>query len=75
MQQLPQKKRDGPFHGRPRVLAWHVARRSLEANVGMFFHAYGHNSVNALHLHILDMDATGEPQPQPEPKPSQWQPR
>ena len=29
------------------------------ANVGLFFHVYGHNSVNALHLHIVDLDATG----------------
>merc|ERR1712039_628583 len=28
-------------------------------NVGPFFHVYGHNSVNSLHLHILDMDECG----------------
>ena len=27
--------------------------------MGLFFHVYGHNSVNALHLHIVDLDATG----------------
>ena len=28
-------------------------------NVGLFFHVYGWNSVNALHLHIVDGAATG----------------
>lgn len=28
-------------------------------NVGMYFHVYGHASVNALHLHLVDLDATG----------------
>eukprot|EP00729_Bicosta_minor_P009061 gene9061-12886_t len=28
-------------------------------NVGLFFHVYGLNSVNALHLHIIDGAATG----------------
>lgn len=28
-------------------------------NIGLFFHVYGHNSVDSLHLHIVDLDATG----------------
>lgn len=32
---------------------------SWSQNVGLFFHVYGHNSVNSLHLHVLDMDALG----------------
>mmetsp|Transcript_14653 Transcript_14653/g.27524 ORF Transcript_14653/g.27524 Transcript_14653/m.27524 type:complete len:359 (+) Transcript_14653:77-1153(+) len=28
-------------------------------NVGLFFHVYGHNSVNSLHLHVVDLDFTG----------------
>lgn len=27
--------------------------------VGLYFHVFGHNSVNSLHMHILDMSATG----------------
>lgn len=29
------------------------------SNVGLFFHVFGHNSVNSLHLHVLDMDHVG----------------
>ena len=29
------------------------------SNLGLFFHVYGHASVNALHLHVVDLDATG----------------
>lgn len=28
-------------------------------NIGLYFHVYGHNSVNALHLHIVDLEVTG----------------
>merc|ERR1719379_3091910 len=28
-------------------------------NIGLFFHVYGHNSVNSLHLHIVDLDSVG----------------
>jgi len=28
-------------------------------NVGLFFHVFGHNSVNSLHLHIIDLDFVG----------------
>jgi hypothetical protein len=28
-------------------------------NVGLFFHVFGHNSVNSLHLHILDLNDVG----------------
>jgi len=27
--------------------------------VGLFFHVFGHNSVNSLHLHIVDLEETG----------------
>lgn len=27
--------------------------------IGLFFHVFGHNSVNSLHLHILDLDEVG----------------
>ena len=27
--------------------------------LGMYFHVYGHASVNALHLHLVDLNATG----------------
>jgi hypothetical protein len=29
-------------------------------NIGLYFHVYGHNSVNSLHLHIVDLGATTE---------------
>ena len=48
---------------RPRrpALAFTRADPALKwsANVGLFFHAYPHCSVNATHLHIVDLDATG----------------
>merc|ERR1712113_204430 len=28
-------------------------------NVGLYFHVFGHNSVNSLHLHILDLEYVG----------------
>mmetsp|Transcript_110424 Transcript_110424/g.352050 ORF Transcript_110424/g.352050 Transcript_110424/m.352050 type:complete len:721 (-) Transcript_110424:20-2182(-) len=28
-------------------------------DVGLFFHVFGHNNVNSLHMHILDMNALG----------------
>lgn len=28
-------------------------------NIGLYFHLYGHSSVNSLHLHIVDLDFTG----------------
>mmetsp|Transcript_29054 Transcript_29054/g.52927 ORF Transcript_29054/g.52927 Transcript_29054/m.52927 type:complete len:780 (+) Transcript_29054:64-2403(+) len=28
-------------------------------NVGLYFHVFGHNSVNSMHLHILDMNELG----------------
>lgn len=28
-------------------------------DLGLFFHVFGHNSVNSLHLHVLDMDCLG----------------
>ena len=27
--------------------------------IGLFFHVFGHNSVNSLHLHVVDMNAVG----------------
>jgi len=44
------------------ALAWVAGVRSEEGwseNVGLFFHCYGHNSVNSLHLHVIDMDYIG----------------
>ena len=29
------------------------------SDVGLYFHAYGHASVDALHLHIVDLSTTG----------------
>jgi len=34
-------------------------KEGWSSNVGLFFHVYGHASVNALHLHMVDLDATG----------------
>jgi len=28
-------------------------------NIGLFYHVYGHNSVNSLHLHVVDLDDVG----------------
>mmetsp|Transcript_93034 Transcript_93034/g.207885 ORF Transcript_93034/g.207885 Transcript_93034/m.207885 type:complete len:360 (+) Transcript_93034:61-1140(+) len=28
-------------------------------NLGLFYHVYGHNSVNSMHLHIMDLDYVG----------------
>jgi len=28
-------------------------------NIGLYFHVFGHNSVNSLHLHVLDLEETG----------------
>lgn len=28
-------------------------------NIGLFYHIYGHNSVNSMHLHIVDLDFVG----------------
>merc|ERR1712217_834213 len=49
---------------RMRAVAVHFAEASgwvndAKDNIGLFFHVYGHNSVNSLHLHILDLDFTG----------------
>ena len=32
---------------------------AAEADVGLYFHVYGWNSVNALHLHVVDLTAVG----------------
>ena len=42
---------------RRRPLAEDEQRRLV--NVGLFFHAYPHCSVNATHLHIVDLDYPG----------------
>eukprot|EP00913_Durusdinium_trenchii_P031244 g29253.t1 len=42
------------------ALAWVAGVRSEEGwseNVGLFFHCYGHNSVNSLHLHAASVKA------------------
>lgn len=36
-----------------------AAAMGYSKHVGLFFHVFGHNSVNSLHLHILDMAHTG----------------
>ena len=36
-----------------------AATAGWSRNLGLYFHVYGHASVNALHLHIVDLDATG----------------
>ncbi|CAJ1362071.1 unnamed protein product [Effrenium voratum] len=44
------------------ALTWVKGVREAEGwshNVGLFFHVYGHNSVNSLHLHVVDMDFVG----------------
>eukprot|EP00439_Symbiodinium_sp_Y106_P075919 s8_g15.t1 len=44
------------------ALTWVNGARASEGwshNVGLFFHVYGHNSVNSLHLHVVDLDFTG----------------
>jgi len=44
------------------ALTWVNGVRQEEGwsqNVGLFFHVYGHNSVNSLHMHIVDMDFLG----------------
>lgn len=33
--------------------------KSWSKNIGLYFHHYGHSSVNSLHLHIVDLDFTG----------------
>ena len=47
---------------REAALTWVNGVREAEGwsqNVGLFFHVYGHNSVNSLHMHIVDMDFLG----------------
>jgi hypothetical protein len=29
------------------------------SDIGLYFHVYGHSSMNALHLHVVDLAATG----------------
>ncbi|CAE7742245.1 FNTB [Symbiodinium pilosum] len=44
------------------ALTWVEGARESEGwshNIGLFFHVYGHNSVNSLHLHVVDLDFTG----------------
>merc|ERR1712232_407798 len=44
---------------RAAALQYTAACAEWSQNVGFFFHVFGHNSVNALHLHIIDLDYTG----------------
>ena len=39
--------------------AYCAAGEEWGPEVGLYFHVYGHNSVDALHLHVLDLDCTG----------------
>lgn len=44
------------------ALTWVKGVREVEGwseNVGLFFHVYGHNSVNSLHMHVVDLDFVG----------------
>lgn len=41
------------------ALAYAANCRGWSGQVGMFFHVFGHNSVNSLHLHLIDMKAIG----------------
>merc|ERR1712054_277858 len=36
-----------------------ITAQGWSPNIGLYFHVYGHNSVNSLHLHIVDLDHTG----------------
>lgn len=49
---LVQAMRDAAFHYTKHAPGW-------SRKVGMFFHVFGHNSVNSLHLHVLDMECVG----------------
>lgn len=40
-------------------LAYAANTPGWSADVGMFVHVFGHNSVNSLHVHIIDMSVTG----------------
>jgi len=44
---------------RAAALAFTEKHPDWSENVGLFFHVYGHNSVNGLHLHVLDLNAVG----------------
>jgi len=41
------------------ALKYATAVEGWSDKVGIFFHVFGHNTVNSLHLHILDMKALG----------------
>lgn len=41
------------------ALAYAAGCRGWSGQVGMFFHVFGHNSVNSLHLHLIDMKTIG----------------
>jgi hypothetical protein len=41
------------------ALTFTAATPGWSNSIGLFFHVFGHNSVNALHLHVLDMSAVG----------------
>lgn len=41
------------------ALDYAAAIGGWSTNVGLFFHVFGHNSVNSLHLHIVDLDHVG----------------
>eukprot|EP00928_Gymnodinium_smaydae_P015013 TRINITY_DN15507_c0_g1_i1.p1 TRINITY_DN15507_c0_g1~~TRINITY_DN15507_c0_g1_i1.p1 ORF type:complete len:725 (-),score=110.06 TRINITY_DN15507_c0_g1_i1:207-2381(-) len=37
----------------------YAANAGWSKKIGLFFHVFGHNSVNSLHLHIVDMEVLG----------------
>lgn len=39
--------------------SWASKMPNWSNNIGLYFHVYGHASVNALHLHIVDLEVTG----------------
>lgn len=44
---------------RAAALAYTAGCRGWSNKVGMYFHVFGHNSVNSLHLHLVDMKTIG----------------
>lgn len=41
------------------ALAYAKAQPDWSDKIGLYFHAYGHASVNSVHLHIIDLSVTG----------------
>ena len=41
------------------ALAYVMNMQGWSEKIGLFFHVFGHNSVNSLHLHVVDMSSVG----------------